>query len=325
VAEDQDEETGVHQRVQAGRDAYTAGRDIVLIHGPAAEVAPQRPARVWGGVPARNPGFTGREEVLRAVRDALATGDRTVVQALRGMGGIGKTQIAIEYAHRFGPEYEVVWWVNAENPALIGEQFAALADELGCARQGAPLDVMRRAVLMALRDRERSLLVLDNAESPEDVADWLPGGSCHVLITSRARGWDDVAVPVEIGVLDRAESVAILRARVQALSEPDADQVAEGVGDLALAVVQAAGFMASTGMPATEYVALLAGRAAEILAEGRPASYPRPLAAVTQLAFGRLRDEDPRRRTSRLSARSWPQSRCPRTGSRRRPGSCPGS
>ena len=80
---------------------------------------------------------------------------------------------------------------------------------------------------------------------------------------------------------------------VDALSEADADQVAGALGDLPLAIAQAAGFMADAGIPAREYTGLLAVRATEILDEGRPASYSQSLAAVTQLAFDRLRSEDP--------------------------------
>jgi hypothetical protein len=122
---------------------------------------------------------------------------------------------------------------------------------------------------------------------------WLPGGGGHVLITSRAQQWAEIAVPVEVVVLARDESVAILRDRVPGLPAGDASQVAAALGDLALGVVQAAGYLAETGMAAGEYTSLLAGRAAEILGQGRPPSYPQSLAAVTQVTFDRLHADDP--------------------------------
>ena len=67
--------------------------------------------RVWN-IPARNPGFTGRDELLVAVRERLLAGDAAVVQAFQGMGGVGKTQLAAEYAHRFAGAYDLAWWVN---------------------------------------------------------------------------------------------------------------------------------------------------------------------------------------------------------------------
>ena len=87
------------------------------------------------------------------------------------------------------------------------------------------------------------------------------------------------------------ESVSLLQGRVPGLSEADAFEAAEAMGDLPLAIAQAAGYMARTGMPADEYRALLRGRTAEILSEGRPVSYPRTLAAVTQIALAELRSE----------------------------------
>jgi tetratricopeptide (TPR) repeat protein len=263
--------------------------------GGAGEPGPRRPGSrpgVWN-VPARNPGFTGRDGLLVAVREALLSGDRAVVQALHGMGGVGKTQLAIEYAHRFAGGYELVWWINAESPALIAEQVAALAAQLGCAEPGAELQGARGAVLAELRVRDRWLLVFDNATGPEDVADGLPAGAGHVLITSRAQDWAEVAVPVEVDVLARAESVAILRNRVPRLGEADAGRVAQALGDLPLALAQTAGYMAGTGTPAGEYLEMLAARAAQVLDQGRSAAYPRSLTAVTRLAFDRLHGEDP--------------------------------
>jgi hypothetical protein len=306
------------QETEGGRDALTIGRDNVTHHhhyygpgsggpgaagpgasgpgsggtgsgGPAAR--PRR--KIWGGVPARNPSFTGRAELLQAVRSTLAAGDRVAVQALHGMGGVGKTQLAIEYAHRFANGYDIVWWVNSERPELIAEQIAALGMELGCAQEGAPVNVVQRAVLMTLHELDRWLLIFDNVERPDDVADWLPGGTGHVVITSRAYGWDELAIGIQVDVFSRAESVAILQKRVFGLSDADASLVAGEVGDLPLAVAQAAGYMAYTGIPAREYVSLLHDRPAEILEQGKPWQYPRSLAAATRLSFEQMQAQDP--------------------------------
>jgi transcriptional regulator with XRE-family HTH domain len=270
--------------VAAARGQVPAARVLGAVRGA-------RP-RVWN-VPARNPGFTGRDDLLAAVREQLVAGDRAVVQALHGMGGVGKTQLAVEYAHRFAGSYELAWWINAEQGGLIGDQVAALGVALGCVPPGAGGEAVRAAVLAELRHRGRWLLVFDNAEDPGGVARWLPGGGGHVLITSRQRGWEEVAAPVEVDVLARAESVAILQARAGVLSEAEAGKLAAELGDLPLALAQAAGFMADTAMRAEEFLVLLGTRAGQLLAQGVPGSYPRSLAAAAGLMADRLARQDP--------------------------------
>jgi tetratricopeptide (TPR) repeat protein len=278
---------------QLGRLVERSLRELVAALDRPGPLPPGSVLRVWN-VPARNPGFTGRERLLAAVRDRLVAGDRAVVQALQGQAGVGKTQLAIECAHQNADSYDVAWWVDAEQPGLIGDQFAALGAALGCVEPGAGTGAVRAAVLADLHQRGRWLLVFDNAEDPADVRSWLPGGGGHVLITSRVRSWAEIAVAVEVDVLARAESMAILAGRVAGLGDADADRVAARLGDLPLAVAQAAGFMAETGMPAGQYLDLLRTQAGKLLDQASPgSSYPRSLAAATRLAVDRLEAEDP--------------------------------
>jgi transcriptional regulator with XRE-family HTH domain len=269
--------------VAAARGLAPAADVLIAVRG--------RQAPAWN-IPARNPRFTGRDDLLAFVRARLLAADTAIVQALHGMGGIGKTQLATEYAHRYAESYDLAWWINAEQGGLIGDQVAALGFALGCVLPGAGTEAVRAAVLAELRRRGRWLLVFDNAEDPADVAPWLPGGGGHVLITSRQRGWDEIARAVEMDVLTRAESVAILQARSGMLSGADSDRLASELGDLPLAIAQAAEFMADTGMAAEDFLELLRTRAGQLLAQGAPRSYPRSLAAATGLIADRLADTD---------------------------------
>ena len=283
---------GTDDRLGIGYACDQLTQRLVKQTAPWEDLMPGSLLRVWN-IPARNPGFIGRDELLAAVRERLLSTDKAVALALLGMGGVGKTQLAIEYAHRFADSYDVAWWINSEQAALIGEQFAALGMALGCVQAGAGIEMVRTAVLAELRGRGRWLLVFDNAEEPADIVRWLPGDSGHVLITSRGRWWVEVAAAVEVDVLVRAESVAILRDRVAGLGEADADQLAAQLGDLPLALAQAAGFMAETGMPTDQYLGLLRTHAARILDQAAPGSYPRSLAAATNLTADRLAQDDP--------------------------------
>jgi TIR domain len=120
--------------------------------GGAGPRLPGSVPRVWN-IPARNPAFTGRDKELAAVRERLLAGGSAVVQALDGMGGVGKTQLAAEYAHRFARAYDLAWWVDCEQAALIGDQFTALGSALGCLAAGAGISTVRDVVLGELRAR----------------------------------------------------------------------------------------------------------------------------------------------------------------------------
>ena len=321
-------ESGARQEVTAGQDASVAGRDVrihgglevragksgnanalsgqardvvqagtisgdVNIYGSPQGHPAQGPVRAWGNVPARNPSFTGREDQLTRIREALTgKGGRAAIQALHGMGGVGKTQLAIEYAHRHSDDYDVTWWLDSENTALMTQQYADLAAELGAAQPGLPQDAIRRAVLSDLHRRPRWLLIFDNAEDPAFLRDWLPSGPGHVIVTSRSRDWAELATPVPVDVLPRPESVDLLRTRVPHIMTADAKALAGALGDLPLALAQAAAYLAETRMPATRYTQLLKDRAATLLGKGKPPTYRDTLSAATTLAYDRLRAAD---------------------------------
>jgi hypothetical protein len=246
-------------------------------------------------LPARNAGFIGRDDLLVTLRERLQARARAVIQALHGMGGVGKTQLAIEFAHRFADSYDLIWWIDSEQALLIADQFAALGSALGCVPAGVGVEVARTAVLNDLRQRPGWLLIFDNVEQPADIADWLPDSATgHVLITTRATGWHETAAaPIEVDIFARAESVTLLRERVPWLTEADAQALAGQLGDLPLAITQAASYLADSRMPATEYLGLLKTRAARLLSEGTPASYPRSLAGAIQLTMERLTARNP--------------------------------
>ena len=269
--------------------------------------------RVWT-IPARVRGFTGRAELLAEVEVALRSGGPAVVQAVTGMGGIGKTTAAIEYAHRHHEEFDIAWWVPAEDPALLSERLAECALALELTGVTDPTGVGVARLLGALARRDRWLLVFDNAENPRALHEFLPEGPGQVLITSRNPAWHGIAATVGVREFARAESVALLRrlaaelTEVEAdrvaeavgdlplaveLTEVEADRVAEAVGDLPLAVEQAGSLLADTGMTVDKYLRLLAERAQDVLDHDPGGAYPQSLAASWAVAFDRLALDDP--------------------------------
>jgi hypothetical protein len=269
-----------------------------LADGPAA-VEPRYPRtipRLWR-VPTRNASFTGRNDVLEHLHDQLiGSGQAAVLPvALHGPGGVGKTQIAQEYAHRFMSEYDLVWWVPSEQSELINPTLADLADHLGIRPGGSPDETADRVGQALRRGRpyDRWLLIFDNAEEPDEVGDFFPGGPGHVIVTSRNPAWSQLAEPVEIDVFSRRESVDYLQRRVRSLSEEDASLVASELGDLPLAIEQAGAWLAETGMLAADYVARIQEQFAAAMELNQPANYPASAATTYRLSFDRLRSQSP--------------------------------
>jgi hypothetical protein len=219
-------------------------------------------------VPPRNGDFVGRAHLLDAIRAALTTSESTVV--LHGAEGVGKSQIAIEYAYRHAADYELVWWVPAGHPLHIRIALVDLATRLG---QLVVPDL--RAALPAVQAAdpdETWLLIFDNAGAPEDVLPLVPAGRAHVLLTTQNPHWPRPTV--DVSAFSRSESRQLLRR----WNDSDAGRLAAALGDMPLAVAACA---AEVSMPADDYLRLLDEKLLD------------PLAAAAAVSVDLLRARNP--------------------------------
>jgi tetratricopeptide (TPR) repeat protein len=271
-------EPGSHAVLSAQRTI-----EAELPQGGCADVAGDGEPAVWGGVPPRNAHFIERSRLVDAMHDRLA---------LLGRGGVGKSQIAAEFAYRRAADYELVWWIPAQERIQAQAALVKLALRLGLPVEPSA-DAAVPAVLDALRTGEpyrNWLLVFDNAGHPEDVRPFCPGSPGHVLVTSRNAEWASVTEAVEVDVFARTESVRLLQRHNSGLTGGEADRLADALGDLPLAVEQAAAWCAATGMAADGYLALYEDKREQVRELTAPQDYP--LAVTWTLSMDRLRTEN---------------------------------
>ncbi|CAM5551802.1 FxSxx-COOH system tetratricopeptide repeat protein [Streptomyces chartreusis] len=313
-----DEELAAHQfnmaaaREQMGAPAPVPDRSSpsvvvgevvrgVRADSPAAgkrSTEPPRGPRIWGNVPPRNPNFTGRVDLLERLSERLR-GDTTalLLEAIHGMGGVGKTQLALEYVYRHQSEYDVVWWIPAERPDRIGQALVALAQRLGLvtSSEASIAGPLVREALCEGRPYSRWLLIFDNADSPDVVRNYFPtGGSGTILITSRNRRWSVAGPALEVNVFAREESKELLRRLGPSdLDDAEADRLADALGDLPLALEQAAAWRAETGRPASEYLRLFEHKGAELLTVSPPLDYQLPVAVAWNVSMDHLEERSP--------------------------------
>jgi tetratricopeptide (TPR) repeat protein len=296
-------------REELGRDRlvsfFTTGDELAQEVGAAVtnqlryqlrEGLPAARARRSWTIPPPVRSFTGREEQLAGLREQLTgQGAATLVPAvaLTGMGGVGKTQLALAYAQRYRTDYTLGWWVPAETQLGMITALANLAVELGLPAELPPAELAARA-RDALGDRSKWLVIFDNAPDPVAVAEYLPGsGGGHVLVTSRDSAWQGIADSIPVDLLSAESAVELLLRRSGDTDQQAAARLAEALGRLPLALEQAAAYAVTERLLLARYLDLFTQRRVELLALGRPLAYQGTVDATFTLALDQLRTANP--------------------------------
>jgi tetratricopeptide (TPR) repeat protein len=265
----------------------------------------------------RNPLFVGREADLRALATALKGGETTVIgqtAAASGLGGIGKTQLASEFVHRYGQYFAGgVCWLSFADPAAVPTEVAACGGPgvlaLHPQFHALPLADQVQLVQAAWQSPLPQLLVFDNCEDEALLAQWRPPhGGCRVLVTSRRARWEpSLGVQlVLLGILQRDESLALLRHHRPDLRADDADlnAIAAELGDLPLVLHLAGSFLARYRQVVTPAAYLTQLRQPSLLAHRSlqgwqlsrdlsPTQHEQHVARTFALSYDRLDPADP--------------------------------
>lgn len=260
----------------------------------------------------RNPFFTGRADLLELLHRRLST-TRTAAltqpQALYGLGGIGKTQTAAEYAFRYSDGYTHIFWIRAATRETLAADFVTLAQLLALPEQDEQ-DQLRIIVAVKrwLSTHEDWLLILDNADDLPLAQAFLPSShKGYILFTTRAQAAGTIAASIEVEKLNMHDGTLLLLRwcklldkdtpldQAQAADRAAAERIVREMDGLPLALVQAGAYVEETGCSLTDYLILYATHRKDLLA--RPSrlilGYPETVATTWALSFQQIEQENP--------------------------------
>jgi tetratricopeptide repeat protein len=237
----------------------------------------------------RPPDLAGREELLAALDARLSAGDGPVPRtvALCGLGGAGKTSVAVEYAYRHLDQAGVAWQFPAEDATVLAAGFGDLAAQLGARGPADSRDPVASVHAVLARFAAPWLLIFDNAADKASMAAFLPpAGPGRVLITSQNPTWPGQVL--EVPVLDPDMAAGYLIGRTGDPDHHSARELAGELGGLPLALEQAAAYTQATGVSLAAYLAWFQQRRPAMLGRGEPAGYGKTVATTWQLALDKL-------------------------------------
>lgn len=261
----------------------------------------------------RNAFFTGRDDLLDMLAATLTsnrTAALTQAQAISGLGGIGKTQIAVEYAYRYSEHYQAIFWVTASSRDTLIADFVSLAELLNLPEKAErDQTLVVRAVKHWLTTTEtRWLLILDNVDDLEVLSEFLPTrGIGDVLLTTRLQALGTIARGIDVTSMGPDEGLLFLLRRTQRLApgaslhevdpveQAEAAQIVQELDGLPLALDQAGAYIEETQCGFAAYRELYKTRRKELLQHRGPfpITHPQSVAATWSLSFHRIEQNNP--------------------------------
>ncbi len=275
---------------------------------PKVATPPEDSSVIWNIPYRRNPFFTGRAEILAALHESFCSKKTALkTQALSGLGGVGKTQIAIEYVYRYHRDYQYIFWVRGDTREKMLADIAALAMLLDL-KERAEQEQRRivEAVRAWLREQSRWLLIIDNIEDLRLVQNFLPGGGRgHILLTTRAQTTGNIAHCIDLPEMTLEESTLFLLKRTKRIeldaqdtSHADlqkAQDIARVLGGLPLALDQAGAYIEETGCSFANYLCRFQSQHKKLLnmRGGFDSDHPASVAATFVSSFERVEKISP--------------------------------
>jgi DNA-binding SARP family transcriptional activator/tetratricopeptide (TPR) repeat protein len=273
--------TGLHEKILRRAPEL----DWQASPGPIFEVRP------------RDLNFVGRDNLLREMRSRLISPDNDLAAAaLHGLGGVGKTHLAVEFAYRHADSYQVVYEVPAQDPIAAAVRLCDLARRLAIPASGTAEETLARLWERLRVFPGRWLLIYDDADTAHDLlAAWPRAGHGHVIVTSRNPSWAHRATPIEVTPPDRADAIEFISRRLHGnVDHAEADAIADRLGNLPLALAQACAYIEQTAISAESYLRLAQADDAPLRLEPADASEQEKTIATTwNLSLQKVRQTNP--------------------------------
>jgi tetratricopeptide (TPR) repeat protein len=279
---------------------------------PAQPDFPGALPEIWNLPYPRNPYFTGREDTLKRLHDTLTsnkTAALTQPQAISGLGGIGKTQTAVEYAYRYQSDYKAVLWAKANTREILVSDLVTLAGLLHLPEKDAQDQSLAvAAVKRWLQTHSGWLLILDNADDLAMAREFIPPAvKGHILLATRAEVMGRLAQRIDIEKMEPEEGALFLLRRAGIIAQDDpidkasaqdrakAREISQVMDGLPLALDQAGAYIDETACGLAGYLNLYRTRRAQLLKRrgGLVADHPEPVATTWSLSFETVEKANP--------------------------------